>query len=234
MKNSWLIAFLLSMNCVAQQIEIKNQLGEKVKCPLEITIGAPSLDYSKLIDSNYIISTSLNSKEKIIKVHIEGCACLREFYNEYTIEQFSNLKQITIFEDCLRKEYTPRILFGDFNYWLKDSVDHKWFKEYLKEINFENSANNIEIEIQSSEPINKRQKSKILKYTQKISEIFGVEVDRIVLKFSENNYTTRDTDLFFPGQMVNESFIKGQNTKNMRNKAGRFRVVGVVKIVIAN
>ena len=74
-------------------------------------------------------------------------------------------------------------------------------------------------------------KKSILSRKEELAKIMGVSEDRILIKFTDQAYTTRDDDYFISGNSINKRFIRNQNSKFMRDYARKYSLVGIVSIV---
>ena len=226
-----IISIVFAQQCFAQTLQIVNQNGEHIDCPVSFDLTLPNgTDTIGFGLSNVRTTIKTDQNYDFIKLHVNKCRCIKEYYNEYSVSQFIELDTLVLHEDCIKKEYTPLILFSSFDNWVSDSSEYLWFKEYLKEIDFDKSGKNLEIIVQSKYKSLFLKKHKVIKYKDQIAQLFGVPSERLTFIFSDDSYTTRDNDIFLSNQKVTKKFIREQNTKFMRDSADKFSLVGVVGI----
>lgn len=224
---------VLTSFCFGQEIVFVNQKQENLN-HLEVKISLPKKYYDQYNFSGQNYTKIVDTMNNQFSIHVKSTGCIKEYYNEYTKKQFSEIDTIILYENCLMKDYTPRILFDDFSSWKNDTLYYQWFGDYLKEIDFGASNSVIEISIFSNYKNILSKQESILEYKGCLANIFGVSEDKIRFKFTTKPYITRDTDLFFPGQKVDKEFINQQNTKSMKNYAKSFSIVGEISIISEN
>jgi hypothetical protein len=231
-KIAW-VFLLYSQLCFSQDIIIVDQNNDSLKRKCFVTIIKPvNLNLSSVIISGQhsltIVSDTTNSN--IIKINVEGRNCIKEYYNEYAINQFESLDTLKLYQSCLISDYFPLIDFNQFDKWLNEPAEYDWFSKYLKENSVDFAKHKIIIEVFSASKLNRRFKRRILSQKQILAKTFMVPLKSIKIVFTGSHFATRDIDLFFPGSLVDENFINSQNSENMKTMASKFKCVGSVSI----
>ena len=232
MKLLTFLSFFALGQCFSQGLVIVNQNGELIRDkPLMFEISVPNAsDTIGFSIEKGRINFTIDPTYSYVKLRVVKDLCVKEYYNEYTEYQFSKLDTLVLFESCIVHEYTPLVQFEKFDNWLKDTLEYKWFEAYLDEIDFDHSDKNIVIDVQSIRKHLFFKKMKTKNYRYQIAKAFGVSPERVILTFNNENYLTRDGDLFISGQKVNKNFVRSQNTKHMRDLAKKYTLVGQIII----